>query len=381
MTMFDESQALGIATQLTGVEAKWLQPFDVTDPFNDARRLQGFLCQRPDHRYGALAITHVDGASVPQLILATPKLHYPFGRDGQFRFPPVQRIYLYEKLDGTNVLAYHYRDAEGARQLTYKLRLSAVLRNSRWGPFLDFWQEILLQHPQLPHVVEQSRCHVSFELYGARNTHLMVYDVDLAVATLFGVRQDASIVPTLKLPLLGLPTAPLLGELTAGEDPVAKYAQIRAEMEARNRATEDEKLLGMEGAIWYVEQPGGQVTMWKCKPESVEAIHWTLGINKTAVLATCWNLLETQDDLRYETLLPLLLEEYTPQEIEHFRPHIDDCIREVRAALEFRDRVLAEYQQVGLSIHTHKADVMRTLSAHFRRDEMKKVFAVLMKNV
>jgi hypothetical protein len=378
--MNDDAETLTIATQLAGVEAKWLQPFDVTDPFNDEVRLQGYLCQRPDHRYGALAITHVDGALAPQLILATPKLHYPFDRNGAFHFPPIQKIYLYEKLDGTNVLAYRYRDREGTLRLTYKLRLSAVLRNSRWGPFLDLWQEMLGQHPPLSQLVETNHCHVSFELYGARNTHLMVYDVDLAVAVLFGVRPDASIVPPVKLELLNLPTAPFLGELVAGEDPVAKYAQIRADMEQRNRPTDEDKLMGIEGTVWYVQEPGGRMTMWKCKPESVEAIHWAGGINKEAVLATCWNLLETQDVLSYETLLPLLLEEYTIEEIEHFRPHIDDCIRQVHAALEYRDRVLAEYRKIGLSIHTHKAEVMRALSPHFRRDEMKKVHAILIKH-
>jgi hypothetical protein len=381
MTTELDSESLNIATQLTGVDAKWLQPFDVTDPFNDEIRLQGFVSQKSDHRYGALAITHVDGALVPQLVLATPKLHYPFGKDGSFHFPPIQKIYLYEKLDGTNVLAFRYRDEDGAVRLTYKLRLSPVVRNSRWGPFLDMWQEMLKKHPQLPDLVEKNNCHVSFELYGARNTHLMVYDVDLAGATLFGVRHDASIIPAAKLDMLGVPSAPLLGELTGKEDPVAKYAEIRAEMESKNRQTEEDKLTGIEGTVWYVEQPGGQVSMWKCKPESVEAIHWALGINKAAVLATCWNFLETGDDLRYETLLPLLLEEYTIEEIQRFRHYVDQCIELVRAAIEFRDRVLALYSQVGLSIHTHKAEVMRALSGHFRRDEMKKVYSVLMKNV
>jgi hypothetical protein len=178
-----------------------------------------------------------------------------------------------------------------------------------------------------------------------------------------------------------VPTAPLLGELTAGEDPVAKYAQIRADMEARMRTTDEDKLVGMEGTVWYVEEPGGRVSMWKCKPESVESIHWTLGINKKAVLATCWNFLETEEDLRYETLLPLLLEEYTLEEIERFRLYINQCIREVHEVLAFRDRVLAEYEKVGLSIHTNKGDVMRALSPHFRRDEMKKVYSILMKEV
>lgn len=380
MGIENEAQSLVIATQLSGLEAKWLQAFDVEDPFNDNLRLRGFLSQKPDHRYGALVITHVGEAEVPQLILATPKLHYPFGKDGKFHFPPIRKIYLYEKLDGTNVLAYRYRDGDGRWHLTYKLRLAATLRNSRWGSFLDMWHELLQKHPTIPQLVEANDCHLSFEIYGTRNTHLMVYDVDLAVAALFGVRRDASIVPLFKLNLLGVPGAPLVGELVAGEDPVAKYAEIRAEMEKRNRRTEDEKLIGIEGTVWYVEEPDGRVSMWKCKPESVEEIHWAVGINKKAVIATCWNFLETSDALTYDTLLPLLLEDYQMREIEQFRPHIEGCIKEVLREFELKERALALYDNLGMSIHTEKAAVMRALSSHFRREEMKKVYTIIVRN-
>jgi hypothetical protein len=343
-------------------------------------RLRGFLCQKPDHRYGALVLTHVGAAEAPQLILATPKLHYPFGKDGKFHFPPLKKIYLYEKLDGTNVLAYRYRDGEGRWHFTYKLRLAPTLRNSRWGPFLDMWRELLQKHPTIPQLVEANDCHLSFELYGSRNTHLMVYDVDLAVVALFGVRRDASIVPLFKLDLLGVPGAPLVGELIAGEDPVAKYAEIRAEMEKRNRPVEDDKLAGIEGTVWYVEEPDGRVSMWKCKPESVEEIHWAVGINKKAVIATCWNFLETSDELNYDTLLPLLLEDYQMREIEAFRPHVDNCIRQVKNEFELKEKVLAAYDKLGLSIHDNKAEVMRALSPHFKREEMKKVYTMIVRS-
>ncbi len=70
-----DAHALALATALFGLDEKWLQPFDVGDPFNDDLRLRGFLCRKSDHRYGALVITYVDDAETPQLILATPKLH------------------------------------------------------------------------------------------------------------------------------------------------------------------------------------------------------------------------------------------------------------------------------------------------------------------
>lgn len=377
MTTDVDTQSVSVATEIIGLDEKWLQPFDVEDPFNDDLRLRGFLCQKPDHRYGALVITHVNDAETPQLILATPKLHYPFGKDGSFHFPPIKTIHLYEKLDGTNVLAYRYRDGNGQWRLTYKLRLSPTLRNSRWGPFLDMWRELLQSHPAIPQLVEANGCHVSFEMYGARNTHLVVYERDLAVAVLFGVRNDASVVPLQQLDLLDVPGASVLGALVAGEDPVAKYGEIRAKMEQRNKPTEDEKLTGIEGTVWYVEEPGGRVTLWKCKPESVEAIHWALGINKKAVFATCWNLLETSDELSYETLLPMLAEEYELRDIEAFRPHIEECIREVQHEFEFKEHVLAEYAKLGISIHSDKALVMRALSQRFARNEMKKVYALI----
>lgn len=348
---------LELACQLLGVDAKFLQPFDTNDPFNDELRLEGFLCQRPDHRYGALALLRVDGRPAPQRLFATPKLHYPFGKDGRFFFPPIHTAHLCEKLDGTNVLAYRYADADGGRRLTYKLRLSPVLRNSKWGPFLDYWRELLARHPGLPGLVEASGCHLSFEMYGARNAHLIAYAEPLAVA-------------------------PLIGELHAGEDPVARFQALREEMERRNRPAADDQLSGTEGAVWYVTEPSGRMTLWKCKPESVEEIHWAVGINKAAVIATCWNALETADTLSYETLLPLLLEEYQPDDIGKFRANIDDAIRQVNAEQAFRERVREAYAAVkaqGLSLTRDKAAVMRQLSGQFPRDQMGHVYAAIVR--
>jgi hypothetical protein len=374
---------LALAAELLDVDEKFLQPFDTPDPFNDEVRLEGFLCQRPDHRYGALALLRVDSQPAPQRIFATPKLRYPFGKDGRFHFPPIQTAHLYEKLDGTNVLAYRYQDAGGRWRFTYKLRLAPTLRNSKWGPFLDYWRELLARHPDLPGLVQANGCHISFEMYGARNAHLIAYETDLAVAALFGVHpSDASVVGPFQLRCGSVPVAPLLAELRAGDDPVARYQSLRAEMNQRNRPAADDKLSGTEGAVWYVTEPAGRVTLWKCKPESVEEIHWAIGINKAAVIATCWNALETSDALNYDVLLPLLLEEYQPDDIEKFRPHIDDALRQVNAEQEFRQTVRAAYQALkaqGLSITKDKAAVMRALSGQFRRDQMGHVYAAIVR--
>ncbi|HYN88721.1 MAG TPA: hypothetical protein VER55_09330 [Ardenticatenaceae bacterium] len=371
---------LAVAVELTGLDEKWLQPFDVADPFNVGRQLQGFLSLRPDHRYGALAMTRVDGEPAPQLVYTTPKLHYPFGRDGQFHFPPIRSVTIYEKLDGTNVCAYAYRDAAGQSFITYKLRLYPVLRNSRWGDFLDLWGEMLERYPAIPDLVPRNGCAISFELYGNRNPHLVAYAHDLDVAVLFGVRADASVVPPHEIDHAPVPGAPLLGVLKAGEDPVARYGALRAELERQNRPADEQRLAGSEGAVWYVTEPSGRVTLFKLKPESVEAIHWATGINKAAVMATCWNLLETSDWLTFDTLEQLLLEDYNQAEIEGFRDHIERCLEEVRDEVVFRDRVLAAYADTGVSWEEDKAAVMRALSTQFERREMKKVYTLLARN-
>ncbi|MGH9391205.1 MAG: RNA ligase family protein [Vicinamibacteria bacterium] len=369
---------LETALRLLAIEEKWIQPFAVQDPFGDLA-LEGYLSLRPDHRYGALAITRVGGKPAPQRVLATPKIHYPFDRGGKFRFPPVAGIAIYEKLDGTNVLAYRYLDAEGGLHTTYKLRLFSVLRNSKWGPFLDMWKEMLARYPAIASLPEVNGCAVSFELYGSRNAHLVIYDQPLDCAVLFGLQADGTPLRPLDLDVRGVPTARLDGELDATSDPVAEYNRIREEIERDLEKLEDEKLRGSEGMVWYVTTARSELVLFKCKPESVEAVHWAGGINKEAVRATCWNLLETEDVLSFETLVPLLLEEYTQEEIDRFRGHIDDCIAEVNGELSFRQRVLEEYAKVGLTLAEDKGTVMRALSSSFKKNEMKKVYSLIVR--
>ena len=365
-----------IATQGLSLDAKWLQAFDVVDPFNDVA-LRGFLSIRPDHRYGALAVTHVNEEPAPQLVFATPKLHYPFDRQGRFNFPPVHEIEIFEKYDGTNVLAYAFHDADGRRYLSYKLRLSPVLRNGRFGAFLDMWREMLLRYPVIPELVEINGCSLGFELYGRRNTHLILYEEPLDCVLLFGVGAEGRPMSPSVLDSRGVPVATRHGTLAAGKDPVAEYGAIRRRLESGNRAADDGKITGVEGAVWYVRTRDGDTVLFKCKPESVEEVHWVAGINKAAVTATCWNLFETQDVLTYETLYPLLAEEYADDDIERFRSSIDECIAAVREEMEFKNRVMAEYRQVGINLSENKGEVMRRLSGKFKKQEMKKVFTLI----
>ncbi len=84
------------------VKEKDLQAFEDRDPINRENILNGFLCRRPDHRYGALAITHINGKDAYQIRYGTPKQHYPFGKDGEFHFPEAKEICM--RRDGSDQL-------------------------------------------------------------------------------------------------------------------------------------------------------------------------------------------------------------------------------------------------------------------------------------
>jgi len=364
------------ACTLLELKEKWLQPFDVVDPFSELR-LEGYLSLKPDHRYGALALLKVNERNAAQRILATPKLHYPFDRAGTFRFPPVRKIDIYEKIDGTNVFAYLFKDAENRWHVTYKLRLHPVLRNGKWGRFLDMWKEMLKRYPQIPELPNINRCALSFELFGARNALLMVYETPLACALLFGVEPDGRYRSIDELDCGDVPVPTHLGALTAGEDPIAAYARIREKLQSTIQTRDDDRLSGYEGAVWYVTTTRMERVLFKCKPESVEAIHWKGGINKGAVMATLWNMLETDDILAYGKLEQLLLEEYSQEEIDAFRSHIDACMAAVNEELAFREQVLTAYNRVGIRLSEDKARVMRKLSEQFPRAMMKKVYTLI----
>lgn len=369
-------EEIEIAGEKISLDPKWLQEFDVVDPFND-NALRGFLSNRPDHRYGGLVITHVNDRPALQVIFATPKLHYPFNKLGEFIFPPIREIEIFEKIDGTNVLAYEYHDAQNYAFITYKLRLYPILRNGRFGAFLDMWSEMLERYPVIPELVESNDCSISLELYGGRNVHLIVYEEALDCALLFGISKKGEPLSPSGLDSRDVPIATFYGKLEAGKDPVKEYARFREEFESKNQQVEDDKLTGSEGTVWYVLTEKKETVLFKCKPESVEQVHWAAGINKAAVTATCWNLFETEDVLNYDTLYPLLLEEYSAEEIEGFRTYIDQCITYVNQEMDFRNLVLSEYKKLGLGLEQNKGDVMRALSKVFEKKDMKKVYTII----
>jgi len=256
-----------------------LEEFSTIDPFNNNNALDGFICTQSDRRYGALLIWRVNGQeTTPQAIYCTPKLHYPFDKfiDGRkYKWPKFRSVVVYEKLDGTNILCYSYTDASGNRYVTFKTRLTPVLKASKFGDFKALWDEILAAHPEVraPREVFSGEYTFSYELYGYRNPHLILYDVALEAKFLFAVKQSDA---TVCLPGQ-FSWHPLnhVQEATANskDDLVKLYETLREEAEAKNAKADDGTIRGTEGCVFYVFTDAGELLQYKMKPDPLGIRH------------------------------------------------------------------------------------------------------------
>ncbi len=377
------------ASRILDVEVSTLQEFDVIDSFNNDNQLVGVLCCQSDHRYGAMVVFAVNGTNLsePQVIYCTPKLRYPFERNStkeesrKYRWPKFLQVKIYEKVDGTNVCQYRYYDATGASFVSYKTRLTPVLKASKFGNFLSMWREMLSDREANgiyddDDVVDLS---VSYELYGYRNHILIRYDEPLVVRELFSVNQSNA---TVNLPA---DRAGLVAEATSAQDLTEIYERMRDEAQAKNEkvnaGSDDEFIEGIEGYVFYVLTVDGNWEMFKMKPEMVEAAHWsTGGIPMSIIMPTIWNSLESNETPTVSYTEELLLEEFSREQVAKSSTRIEKGVEDVLEQIVFRAAVQSCYEDFGLD---WKADgrggVMRRMSTAFHKQKMRQVYTALVR--
>jgi len=360
------------------------EEFCEVDPFNPKNEVQGYISRKPNEYYGALIITKVDNESVPeQLIMSSPKMHYPFGKteDGtrDYNFPTAKNIEIYEKLDGTCVIAYPYTNGID-RFFTYKTRLRPFLGSSKFGDFLSMWREISPPHLEAIKGLMMAReCNLVFELYGSRNTHLILYPNSLDIALLFGVTNTGRILSPTGLGDIG--SIPVVNPFKViDKDYVWNYEEIQKEIQEELTEEEDGHYSGTEGTVWYLHTPDGKCIQIKNKPETIEAIHFASGaggICKNSIITTCWNSYENTDSPTLEFIKQLLLEEFTPEDIKTNHDLIERCLAFVTNEAEFKGKVLDEYRTIGKSLLLHKREIMSSLSTKFDKGKMRKVYGII----
>lgn len=381
------------AAQLLNKKESDLKEFCELDIFNNNNKVRGYICvSSSSHTYGSLVIFEVnDVAVVPQVIFATPKLHYPFqskeeGRE--YHWPRFKAINVYDKLDGTNVCAYSYGDASGNRYITFKTRLTPILRGGNFGDFAGMWQELIAAYPQLtlrhvPDVLNGTYA-LSFELYGGRNPHLIQYHIPLDFRLLFGIRQnDWCIVLPAQWEEYDLHHNDVLATFKGNADITAFYEKQREILQANNQVAADGAIEGSEGCVFYVLTEYDRNEMFKCKPEMVEAIHWKSDmIPMGSIVTTVINSIEDyevsqgEDLYKSETffnhIIELLKEEFTDAQIEKSHDRIKHGFHKGLDKLFLQKAVEEALNKVDLT--GTKREIMRAMSQFFDRTQMTRVY-------
>ena len=348
-----------------------------TDPFNPQNTIECEVSLDKGHKYGALIIHKINGDKLkePQIIYGTPKLRYPFDQNGNWHFPSAIRIMSYRKYDGTNIFMYQY-EYNGSIFTTYKVRLFPFLR----GRILELWKECLKMYPDIKKlmVTLPEMTGFAFEMYGNVHTHLIEYEVDLEVRILFAL-QGIDIVPandidnklSLVSPyIINVPFAKMLDFYA--KDYIFWYQQEQQKFEDGLTETEN-GFRGQEGSVWYLQDRKTKWHMFKCKPNSIEKIHWAsypLDIN--IIRATATNVLEVFDSVDYSSLCELLLEEYPKQQIELSTKRIQKVLDEFDIKTQFKERV--RLAMIGLPQDLSVTDTLRQLSKIFQKQEMSAVY-------
>ena len=362
--------------------------FDCIDPYNPPNVVRGYINRSGNSTYGALWITHVNGKECPQMIWSTPKMHYPFGDDGFYRVDKSAQAEVYEKYDGTNILAFLYKDADGNSFVSYKTRLRPFLGESKFGDFKRLWDEILDMYKvreAIPSAIKSERMNLSFELYGKRNKILIDYDVPLDYRLLFGITWDGKVIPPTEIETDRFPKATLFDSFPC-EHFEEDYKRVReflnknlivvkVEVDGEEKV---ESMSGMEGAVLYVVKDGA--VQYKAKPDAVQDIHWAAskGIPYHSIYTTIVNSYEETDEPTYDLIRSLLLEEFDESQIERRRGTIYKMLDSIKFEKKLKAELREEYLRMGFDIKSDKVTCMRHFGKLYYKRLAGKIYSYLM---
>lgn len=367
----------------------------------------GLICQARSQWYGALYVLEVAGEPVSQFVMSMPKIHYPYveGTTRQLSIPlrPQHReVSLYEKIDGTCIIAYPLYDRSGALvEVNYKTRRSPTVNDQRI-PFSDAPGEgairpfrtlldRLAMYDRIGAAVIASKANLAFELWGRANEHMVRYSEDLKLTLHTGIA-GKRLLPPKELDLIaryhGLDRPERHFAIRAGEvtsERVAQaYLEHQAAAESKNKAA-GENVFVTEGLI-LVLATERTAEYWKCKPESVEEYHWAIAeagagprLNRVVIVQTLLKLDEEGYDFQNggpEALIADLEDEFGEGAVQVAMPQLMDEYGKFSKELAVRYRVFALLPTAPVAIHDTR-EVMRWLAGHFNPAQMRSVFHAL----
>lgn len=369
--------------------AKSSSKFKERDPFNPKNIVEGIICKSPGPNYGSLFITNINGERTHQMIHAVGKMGYPFDREGNWHFPKAKTIYVFEKLDGTSILAFRYF-YKGKTFVSYKTRLRPFLSaTSKYGNFIELWNEMLEKYPEIPNLPVINNASIAFELYGTKNKILLDYDTLLDARILFGRFDDGSLVTPDVLDRKGVPHATLIETIDGNTDLIKAYARIKGFLDENIKIKKDEKIErelveGMEGAVWYVVSDM-DVIQFKCKPQYVLDICFANaeGIPKHSIYTTCINAFEDTEHLTFDKIKEMLLEEFPLDLIYKKQEMIKKIMVDVEFHIKLKMEIIEIYKNQGfdtLDFFENKNMIMRYFASKYKKEMSGKIFQILKEN-
>jgi hypothetical protein len=353
--------------------------FSEQDPYNPQNTLDGFINRRQGQLYGALWITKVNGKPCEQLIYSAPKQHYPFDKNDNWKFPEYDYIELYEKLDGTCIISYNYKDEKGNVFLTYKTRLRPFLGVGKFGNFFALWNEMRKQYPKIDELCRSVGLNFVFELYGKRNKILIDYDEPLTTKLIFMIGNDGTIIPPNVIAFTTETTVPcLLPEKTIANINADIYNEIKEQLEKELSVDEVNKIIkGKEGYVMYFMIDGCAVQI-KNKPLTVLKYHWSGdAVPFESVYTTVVNAFENFDNPTYDDVVGLLMEEFDISKIEKARTRIENTLERVTFEKKLQFEIVDIYNKLGVDINVDKKTVMRHFATLYPKNQSSRIFTLL----
>ena len=360
--------------------------FIQTDPFNPQNQLEGGIQMQGGEEYGALDIREVNGRPAPQFITVMPKTTYPFFKDGSWVLHDVLDLQAYTKLDGTNICQFGYHDADGREFTSFKVRVRPFMAPH----FINLMEPVLRNYPGVREKKLWPGEAIMYELYGHDNPMLIRYPHPIDLALLFA-RDHTGRIVTLQedhhiFEGLDCPRAPHrpIGDIT---DIQAEYRRRQEEITGELVKITDEQFDGQEGEMLYAafpegsrSQPGNFTRLIKLKAHQIEEVHWAKDhIDRKELEATARNVFELTGNPTEQDLIQLLAEDWNESQIEKSLETIRRVLADALERRTYQERVMKVYRE-----HHGPEDfqqdpraVMRSLSQHFSRHDMNKVYSTL----
>jgi hypothetical protein len=371
---------------ITEVSARQWQAFDVVSP--GGIPFSGYVCRQESEKLGMLAITQMAGESRLEFVYAMPKIHYPYhqDRDGSVRVvvPVAQNVVdarFTLKLDGTAIIFYPLTDKEGnVLEVIPRTRLQPVLTPSRWGDWNALLADVLPDRTPVEEAVRAQKVTLVFELWGYRNPHLVKYDVPLKLTLHTAVRHKKPISYRRLLDIAnryGLVLIPTVETAEPNPDGLARaYRRLQAEMEARNQEAGADVFLE-EGTILMLSTVDTAV-YYKCKPPSIEEIHWTAdnNVSKENIQQALYKMLENGYDFDSGSVTDVhtMLEiDFEPERIEVAAELIERVYQEFVVELQQKAWLRQLVMDSGID-PGETGKLMRHLSRHYPKNQMSWVY-------